>query len=228
MVDRESYGEQQQQQQQRQNSEQTDPSNELFADNTNDMSEQAPPTANDDNLSPKVVDTTTPFSVTDILTAPGIVEESYRNNPANLYMGPPSPISPGGTTGGFLAYNNYNNQNNLCSTTSVVNSVTPLNTPSSSSGGGGNSPTNNRSSSSMASYSHMSHMSQLNHQSFQSQYCGTNANGQDLASHYTDMRAASASSAAAAGWYASPATDPRFASEYCKSFLITFLFVLSL
>ena len=64
-------------------------------------------------------------------------------------------------------------------------------------------------------YSHMHSMSHLNPSSgFSSQYCNmTGSTAADIASpHYHDMRG----STAATGWYTSPHTDPRFASEYCK------------
>lgn len=62
------------------------------------------------------------------------------------------------------------------------------------------------SSSAAAPYGHM-HMSNLNaHAGFPAQYCQS---GPDLG---YDMRGSSA------GWYANPAADPRFASEYCKFF----------
>ena len=59
-----------------------------------------------------------------------------------------------------------------------------------------------------AAYSHMHHtMSQL------PSYGAGCYQGSDL-SHYGDMR-----STAAPGWYSSPATDPRFASEYFSSLM---------
>ena len=57
-----------------------------------------------------------------------------------------------------------------------------------------------------SAYSHM-HMSQL------PSYGAGCYQGSDL-SHYGDMR-----STAAPGWYSSPATDPRFASEYFSSLM---------
>merc|ERR1719225_665806 len=58
-----------------------------------------------------------------------------------------------------------------------------------------------------AAYSHMHHtMSQL------PSYGAGCYQGSDL-SHYGDMRSAST------GWYSSPATDPRFASEYFSSLM---------
>ena len=54
-----------------------------------------------------------------------------------------------------------------------------------------------------SAYSHM-HMSQIPSYSAAGCYQGSEL------SHYGDMRSAGT------GWYSSPATDPRFASEYCK------------
>ena len=56
-----------------------------------------------------------------------------------------------------------------------------------------------------AAYSHM-HMSQL--PSYGAAAAAGCYQGSEL-SHYGDMRSSS-------GWYSSPATDPRFASEYCE------------
>ena len=64
-------------------------------------------------------------------------------------------------------------------------------------------------------YSHMHSMSHFNPSAgFSSQYSNmAGSTAADIASpHYHDMRG----SAAATGWYTSPHTDPRFASEYCK------------
>ena len=72
--------------------------------------------------------------------------------------------------------------------------------------GVGGPPTTSMSSFSPAApsaYSHM-HMSQIPSYSAAGCYQGSEL------SHYGDMRSAST------GWYSSPATDPRFASEYCK------------
>ena len=68
-------------------------------------------------------------------------------------------------------------------------------------------------------YSHMHSMSHFNPSSgFSSQYSNmTGGTAADIGSpHYHDMRG----SAGATGWYTSPHTDPRFASEYCKSVII--------
>ena len=64
-------------------------------------------------------------------------------------------------------------------------------------------------------YSHMHSMSHFNPSGgFSSQYSNmTGSTAADIASpHYHDMRG----STTATGWYTSPHTDPRFASEYCK------------
>jgi len=58
------------------------------------------------------------------------------------------------------------------------------------------------------SYSHM-HMSQLPSYGSVGASC---YQGSELAGHYGDMR-----SAATTGWYGSPATDPRFATEYLST-----------
>ena len=58
-----------------------------------------------------------------------------------------------------------------------------------------------------SAYSHM-HMSQL------PSYGAGCYQSSDL-THYGDMRSAGS------GWYSSPATDPRFATEYCKSEIST-------
>ena len=66
-----------------------------------------------------------------------------------------------------------------------------------------------------STYSHMHSMSHFNPSSgFSSQYSNmAGSTAADIASpHYHDMRG----STAATGWYTSPHTDPRFASEYCK------------
>ena len=167
-------------------------------DHHNDVDHHDQMSTSEPALSPKA----TPFSVTDILSP--LEELSYRRSleasnyiTASSSMGPPSPVSPGGSASstaaaaaaaGFISYSNYGR------TTSGggMSSVTTGTTPTGMSG----------------SYSHMN-MSHLNAHagSFPtSGYCQTGA-ASDL--HYPG-------SASTSGWYSSPATDPRFASEYCK------------
>ena len=106
---------------------------------------------------------------------------------------PPSPPSPN------LLYSGYPRQVSLSDDSILTDLFRP-----------GVPPTTSMSSFSPATapsaYSHM-HMSQL------PSYGAGCYQGSDL-SHYGDMR-----SGTAAGWYSSPATDPRFASEYFSSLM---------
>jgi hypothetical protein len=160
--------------------------------------------------------TSSSFSVTDILSPLEVVaaaNSDYARQPRNgleSYMGPSSPITEsvnnnggsgvvgatangggvGSATNNFLAYSSYSPR-----------SVTPISAASAAA------------MATSAAYPHMHSMTQLNTAStFSSGYCQPNS--ADLSHHYQDMRSTAAASAA--GWYSSPAADPRFASEYCK------------
>ena len=153
-------------------------------------------------------------------STPALLGNGNTTTPAGISAGPGSSSN---LTGGFLGNTPYGTGNtSLLSNSGGYHSNTSPRPPSANGLGGSlggqiNPVMSSSTSSSIGStpYSHMHSMSHFNPSSgFSSQYSNMGSTAADLAasSHYHDMRG----STATAGWYASPATDPRFASEYCK------------
>ena len=187
------------------------------------MSDEA--IADASELKPAAAPISSSFSVTDILSPLEVVANStqdYVPRPAGNgntrtdleYMGPASPSADSvSATSNTENSTNATNNNFPVYSTYSPRSTTPITSMTASAAAAVAATT--------ASYPHMHSMTQLNAPSgFSSTgYCQPNS-ASDLSHHYPDHMRSSAAAASATGWYSSPAADPRFASEYCKFFLL--------
>ena len=186
------------------------------------MSDEA--IADASEVKPAAAPISSSFSVTDILSPLEVVANSTQDYVASRpagstrtdleYMGPASPSADSvSATSNTENSTNATNNNFPVYSTYSPRSTTPITSMTASAAAAVAATT--------ASYPHMHSMTQLNAPAsgFSSTgYCQPNS-ASDLSHHYPDHMRSSAA-ASATGWYSSPAADPRFASEYCKFFLL--------